>query len=55
MWKKLSREEFLDKAKAVVVGLAGALYGYDAIPAEWRTNLLKRDFIESLCEEAFPA
>ena len=44
-----------DTVAAIAGGLAGALYGYDAIPEEWRNSLLKRDFIESLCERAFPA
>ena len=33
-------------------GLAGALYGYDNIPKEWRDTLIKRDCIEDLCEKA---
>lgn len=42
-----------DTTAAVAGGLAGALYGYGAIPEKWRNNLLKREYIESLCEEAF--
>lgn len=44
-----------DTVAAIAGGLAGALYGYDAIPADWREGLLKRDYIESLCASAFPA
>lgn len=42
-----------DTTAAVAGGLAGALYGYDAIPENWRNTLLKREYIESLCEKAF--
>ena len=42
-----------DTTAAVAGGLAGALYGYDAIPEEWRNSLLRRDYIEELCEKAF--
>lgn len=42
-----------DTTGAVVGALAGALYGYDAIPEEWLKTLIKRDYIEGLCEEAF--
>lgn len=42
-----------DTTAAVAGGLAGALYGYDAIPEEWRNTLLRRDYIEELCEKAF--
>lgn len=52
MWQKLSHEKFMDKA--IAGGLAGALYGYDAIPEEWRSSLLKLDYIESLCALALP-
>ncbi len=38
-----------DTVAAITGGLAGALYGYDAIPEKWRNNLLKRDYIEDLC------
>ena len=44
-----------DTVAAIVGGLAGALYGYDAIPEEWRTSLLKLHYIEFLCALAFPA
>lgn len=41
-----------DTIAAVAGGLAGALYGYDAIPLEWRETLIKRDYIEEMCERA---
>ena len=40
-----------DTVAAVTGGLAGALYGYDAIPKEWRNKLIKREYIENLCNE----
>lgn len=42
-----------DTTAAVAGGLAGALYGYDAIPEEWRKNLKRRDYIEELCDKTF--
>ena len=42
-----------DTTAAVAGGLAGALYGYDTIPEDWRNTLLKREYIEELCEKAF--
>lgn len=44
-----------DTTAAVAGGLAGALYGYEAIPEEWRKTLLRREYIEELCEKAFGA
>lgn len=42
-----------DTVAGVCGGLAGALYGYNAIPQEWRNTLIKREYIEELCEKAF--
>ncbi len=42
-----------DTVAAVCGGLAGALYGYDAIPQKWRDTLLKREYLEDLCDRAF--
>ena len=42
-----------DTTAAIAGGLAGALYGYESIPKEWRDRLLKREYIEELCERAF--
>ncbi|MGN0804130.1 MAG: ADP-ribosylglycohydrolase family protein [Candidatus Coproplasma sp.] len=42
-----------DTVGAICGGLAGALYGYEAIPQEWRDTLLKREYIEGLCDKAF--
>lgn len=42
-----------DTVAAVAGGLAGALYGYDSIPLSWRNQLLKLDYIESLCAKVF--
>ena len=41
-----------DTVAAIAGGLAGAIYGYDGIPKEWRDTLIKRDYIEEMCERA---
>lgn len=41
-----------DTVAAVAGGLAGALYGYDAIPTEWLDMLKRRDYIEEMCDRA---
>lgn len=38
-----------DTTAAVAGGLAGALYGFEAIPATWLDTLLKKDFIDEMC------
>lgn len=40
-----------DTIAAIAGGLAGLYYGYDQIPAEWRSVLLQRAEIEALCAE----
>lgn len=42
--------EDTDTVAAIAGGLAGALYGYDAIPKEWLNTLIKRDYIENMCD-----
>lgn len=42
-----------DTVAAISGGLAGALYGYDAIPQEWLETLIKREYIEDMCERAY--
>ena len=44
--------EDTDTVAAVAGSLAGALYGYKAIPSEWLKTLIERDMIEALCESA---
>ena len=44
-----------DTIAAIAGGLAGALYGYDAIPSEWLEALKRRDYIEGMCERACAA
>ncbi len=41
-----------DTVAAIAGGLAGALYGYDAIPTEWLDTLKRREYIEEMCERA---
>jgi len=41
-----------DTVAAIAGGLAGALYGYDAIPKEWRDTLIQREYIEKMCARA---
>ena len=42
-----------DTIAAIAGGLAGALYGLDSIPEKWLNTLIKRDYIENLCEQAY--
>ncbi len=51
--KAVNLGDVTDTTAAIAGGLAGALYGYDAIPEEWRSALLRRDYIENLCERVF--
>ena len=44
--------EDTDTVGAIAGGLAGALYGYEAIPEEWLSALLKREYLEEICERA---
>lgn len=44
--------EDTDTVAAVAGGLAGALYGYDAIPAGWLSTLKRLDYIEDMCRRA---
>jgi ADP-ribosylglycohydrolase len=49
--KAVNLGEDTDTVGAVAGGLAGALYGYEAIPKEWRETLLKREYIEEMCDK----
>jgi len=42
-----------DTVAAVAGGLAGLLYGLEGIPYEWINTLVKRDYIEKLCEKFY--
>ncbi|WP_458118863.1 ADP-ribosylglycohydrolase family protein [Paenibacillus sp. Z6-24] len=42
--------EDTDTTAAVTGGLAGLYYGYDAIPAEWRSQLVRLNDIEEICK-----
>ena len=39
-----------DTVGAIVGGLAGVYYGYDAIPEDWLAAIQRREWIEGLCE-----
>lgn len=47
--------EDTDTVAAIAGGLAGAMYGLDAIPGEWLEGLKRREYIEELCERAHRA
>ena len=40
-----------DTTAAVAGGLAGIIYGVEAIPAEWLNVLKRRDYLEKICED----
>lgn len=40
-----------DTVAAIAGGLAGLIYGYEDIPAEWLAVIKKREWIEGLCEK----
>ena len=42
-----------DTIAAIAGGLAGALYGYGAIPEQWRNVLIKREYIEELLNSLY--
>jgi ADP-ribosylglycohydrolase len=48
--KAVNLGEDTDTVGAITGSLAGALYGYDAIPSSWKNALLKLSYIEELCE-----
>ena len=39
-----------DTVGAIAGGLAVLFYGYDSVPAEWRTQIIKEDELLALCE-----
>jgi len=41
-----------DTVTAIAGGLAGALYGFDSIPAKWLNTLKRKDYIENICVRA---
>jgi len=51
--KAVNLGEDTDTVAAIAGGLAGALYGYNSIPQEWKDTLIKHEYIESLCEKAY--
>ena len=53
MLKAVNLGDDTDTVAAIAGGLAGALYGLDAIPIDWLEKLKKKDYIEKMCEEAF--
>ena len=44
-----------DTVAAVAGGLAGALYGFASLPHAWLDTLLRREYIEGMCERASAA
>jgi ADP-ribosylglycohydrolase len=51
--KAVNLGEDTDTVGAIAGGLAGALYGLNGIPCNWLKQLLKRDYIEQLCEKTY--
>jgi ADP-ribosylglycohydrolase len=45
--------EDTDTTGAIYGQLAGAFYGYDAIPENWKEKILDRELIEYMAEQLF--
>lgn len=50
MLKAINLGEDTDTIAAIAGGLAGLIYGYEAIPDEWSRALQRRGYIVNLCE-----
>lgn len=50
--KAVNLGEDTDTIAAIAGGLAGALYGVDAIPAPWLEALIRRELMEEMCARA---
>ncbi len=50
--KAVNLGEDTDTVAAIAGGLAGALYGYGAIPKKWLGTLIGREYIEEMCARA---
>lgn len=42
-----------DTVAAVAGSLAGALYGFEAIPTEWMDTIIRCEYIEAMCKRAY--
>lgn len=42
-----------DTVGAVTGGLAGLYYGYEQIPQEWLAQIVRRDYVEDLCNQLY--
>jgi len=51
--KAVNLGEDTDTTGAITGGIAGIYYGYDSIPQEWLDVLVRKDDIETLCENLF--
>ena len=49
--KVVNLGEDTDTAAAVAGGLAGMIYGVEAIPPEWLDTLKRRDYLEKICAD----
>ena len=49
--KAVNLGEDTDTVAAVAGGLAGLYYGYETIPKEWLNTIVKRSYIEEMCEK----
>jgi ADP-ribosylglycohydrolase len=52
MLKAVNLGDDTDTVAAVAGGIAGLYYGYEAIPEEWKAELMRRDYLEEMCEKA---
>ena len=50
--KAVNLGEDTDTVGAIAGGLAGAVYGFDAIPTERYSKIEKSEYIDSLCQKA---